>query len=263
MTRERLFFIAVLLVVFATGMGIGWFLGSTPDVSVGSENKAARSTTAGASSFSDSHPDDFYKNRVKELEDELAEQTKNQGTVVLNDRVAILRKHTKKISLQAVDDNLNITPEMADILNLTPEEKQAVEQHLKQIQDEMEKLEEARMTQVKQTADSLTVELLADPAGKELKAQLGSLLAGDIGSARADLFINSEGYSSNTPFYGFATAKQEIEISWKPQSDGKATMYTFNENMYDSDGNSCGSMSFSRNSLPMQYQKLFQTSPTP
>ena len=215
-------------------------------------------------SFGESHSDDFYKNRVKELEDELAEQTKNQGTLIFNDRVAFLKRHAREIHLQAFDDNLKVTPAMADFLNLCPEEKQAVEQHLKQIQDEMEKIEEARTMQTKQTANSIMLEVSADPAGKELKTNLDSLLAGDIGSTRADLFINSNenDYSINTPFYGFAEAKRQIELTWKPQSDGKL-MYTVSENMFSPDGNSRGTSSYTSTALPGQYQKFFQTSPTP
>ncbi len=97
---------------------------------------------------------------------------------------------------------------MVEILGLSKEEQTAVEQHLVEVRKAMEKLEDADTTFLKQTANSVTYEVPADPQGKALKDQLSNTLTSDIGADRADFLLSSSGFENFGPFSGFAEQKK-------------------------------------------------------
>jgi hypothetical protein len=258
MSKQMLIFLGLLLLVFGSGIALGLFMAGAPPVSDASEK-----STSGSSSgfFSSPEAQDqvqantLLSDRIRELEKELADQKADQKTV-LEDRLAFFEKYHEQIRLQAFDNNLKVTPEMAEILGLSKEEQQAIEQHLAEIKSEMDKLEDADTVLAKQTADGVTYDIPADPQGKALEDKLNSLMSAGIGDERAKLFMDSGGYDFyGGPFSDFAAQKREIEIKWTQQNG--SPLYTIKESAPN------GSWSTSGTDLPTQYQKYLPTDSPP
>lgn len=234
-------------------------MGSVPSSASTASEKAADNSSSGY--FSDpaaqnrTQENTLLSSRIRELEKQLSEQKKNQKTV-LADRLAFFKKYHGQFYMPTLEGNLKITPEMAELLGLSKEEQQAVEQHLAQIKSEMDKLEDDNTVLAKQTANSATFETSADPQGKTIKARLDSLLSSDIGDERAELLTSYIYNGSSNTFSGFAEQKREIEISWTVQNGNP--LYTFKESYLGPDGNVTTSRGNSGDSLPPQYQKLLQ-----
>lgn len=259
-----LIFLGLLVLVFGSGIALGLFMGSAPVASDASK-KSAGSSSSGF--FSDPEAQDqvqtntLLSDRIRELEKELAEQKKDQSAI-MTDRLALFKKYHKQIRMSAFNDNLKVMPEMAEALGLTKEEQQAIEQHLEEAKSEMEKLEDADTTLVKQTANSVTYDIPADPQGKTIKDKLDSLVSADIGDDRAEVFMNAGDYDSyGSPFSGFAESKKEIEITWANQKGSPVPVYTTKVNSVGPNGDSTWSTTDSN--LQPQYQKYLPTASTP
>jgi regulatory protein YycI of two-component signal transduction system YycFG len=179
----------------------------------------------------------------------------------LADRLAFFKKYHGQFYMSTLDGNLKVTPEMAELLGLSKDEQQAVEQHLAEIKSEMDKLEDDNTVLAKQTANSASFETAADPQGKTIKAQLDSLLSSDISDERAEVLTSYIYDGSSNTFSGFAERKREIEISWTVQNS--KPLYTYKESYLGPDGNVNNSSGSSGDSLPSQYQKLLQGNSAP
>ncbi len=154
-----------------------------------------------------------------------------------------------------------ITPEMAEILNLTKPEVTAVNEHLAAAMEKMKQMQEAGIAYARQTPNSVTYETPVNPEGKIVQADLAGALAGDIGQDRANFLMTANDGYYNDPFSGFAQQKIETNISWAQQNG--QTIYTWKETGIAPDGHEMGSSWSSSASLPAQYQKLLQGDPGP
>jgi hypothetical protein len=264
MSKPMLISLGVLLLVFGSGVALGLFISSPPAASDASE-KSAGSSSSGF--FSSQEAQDqvqantLLSSRIRDLEKELADQKKDQDDVlVLAGRIAFFKKYHDKVRMSAFDNNLKVTPEMAEILGLTKEEQQAIEQHLANIKNEMKKLDDANTTLVKQTVNGVTYEVPVDPQGKALKDELNSLLTSDVGEDRAEFFMNYSDFSGYSDFGDFAQSKKDIEITWTQQNG--SLLYTITNDYFGPNG-ATGSMRSSSTYLPPQYQKLLQGNSAP
>jgi len=251
--------IGILILTFGSGIGLGLFMGSPPSASDASE-KTTDSSSSGFSSGIEAQvriqANTLLSNRIRELEKELAEQ-KNDPRAILTDRLAFAKKFQHQWGLSAFDESLKITPVMAEFLKLSPEEKKAIEQHLAQIQGEVKKIEQARITVVKQSDNSVTYEIPAYPEGKALKDQLNNLVTSDIGDQRANVFLGDSEWEFNEAFSGFGEGKTDIQITQTNQTGSSS--YTLKETY----ANGSGSERPIGNSLPERYQDLIQLDPAP
>jgi hypothetical protein len=262
MSRQMLILVGILGVTFASGIGVGLFLGRTPDNS-GSAAKISGGTTS-SGFFTDADAEERVKdntvlnNRIIELEKELAEQKQDQHAV-LTDRLAFLKKYHDQIRISAFSGSnpIKITPEMVEILGLSKEEQQTIEQHLIEASKEMKQIQDTNTVMVKQTANSISFETPVDPQGKPIEETLNSTLASDIGQDRADFLMTSAGSYYSDPFSGFAEQKIGMEISWTQQNG--APLYTWKETGYRPDGTASGWSSSTGSSVPDQYQEFIQS----
>ena len=246
--------LGILLLTFGSGVASGLFLGggtsSTSDDSEKTTGSSSSSFSSSAEAQERIEGNSLLSNRIRELEKDLAEQKKDQNSV-LADRLAFFKKHDHELWFPAFQEgSLQITPAMAEFLGLSKQEQSAVEEHLREIQKEMEQLTDANTAVTKQTANGITYRIAADPKGKELKDQLTGYLSADIGDERAALFMDHGQFDSvSSPFSGFGQQKSEIDINWINQN-GKP-MYTYKESY---GGGSSWSDTPEPN-LPMQLQK--------
>jgi hypothetical protein len=262
---RRLIPIGSLLLAFVLGLALGFFIGGAPSPDV-TEKTIASSSSPNASASEAGDPDSLLKTRIVELEKELENQKRDQDALIMEDRLALFKKYPHTINSPAFDENLKVAPAMADILKLSTREQQAIEQHLKEIQEETQKIEDAKMVLVKQSGNSVTYEIpaYADDGGKEIKAKLNSLLSSDIGGARTELFLNNSEWDIKSQFSNFGEGKTQIEIT-RTDRDGNPS-YRLKES-YFSDNSATSSTSRSvtlpTNSLPARYAKLLQLDPAP
>ena len=193
----------------------------------------------------------LLSDRIRELEKELAERKESDGAKA---RFDFFKQHHGQIHMEAFDRNsLKVTPEMAVILGLTDEEQKVVTARLQEVQNEMNQLVEADKSPVNQNGNSLSYEISADPRGKELKDNLASDLAGDIGADRADVLVNYGDFSVYSSFNDFSQSKKDIGLTWE-QKNGH-TQYTETTTFYRSDGTPQGSTSTSPDFVPPDFQK--------
>jgi hypothetical protein len=263
MSKPILLAVGFLLLGFATGIGAGLYMGSASPVSGTTEK-----STAGSSSGFFSSPEaqnqveanTLLSNRIIELEKELAAQKEDQKAS-LADRIAFFKKFHERITMQAFDGNLKMTPEMAELLGLSVQEQQAIEQHMAEVKSEMDRLEESKMALVKQVANGITLEVPANTDGLAIKARLNGLLAGDIGDDRAQFLMDSGGYGTNGAFFGFDEQKRDIEITWADQNGSQT--YTVKDISFGPNNTPQSWTTSSSTSLSPQYQKYLQTDSTP
>jgi hypothetical protein len=264
MSRQMLVSLSILVLTFVSGLAVGLFLGGgAPSASVDSEETESSSSHSVSPSLEAQERiegNTLLSNRIRELEKELAGQKENQKTI-LADRMAFFKKYQQSIRVGAFDGDLNVTPEMAEILGLSKEEQQTLRQHLEETKSEIDKFEDANTTLVKQTANGVAYEIPINPDGKALSDKLNSLVISDIGAARAEMFMSDGDFSSYNSFADFGQQKKEIEISWA-QQDGK-TRYTVKNSFFGPDGNSKGWSSSTGDAMPQQYQKLLQGNSAP
>jgi len=202
--------------------------------------------------------------RVHELEAKLAEQQKDPNTIIMKDRLDFFKKYDDEIGCGAFDKNLKVTPEMMDLLELSPRQQQAIEQHFKEIQDEMQKVEAPKVVLVKQSPDSVTYEIPAYPEGKEIKAKLKSLLFADIGEDKAEVLWNKSGWTLQTQLSNFGEGKTRITITRK--NGDKNISYSLDENCFSPSGSvGNGDHEEYGNTLALspRYQRLLQNQPFP
>jgi len=263
MSKPILMAVGFLLLGFVTGISAGLYMASA---STGS-GKAEKSTTGSSSGFFSSpeaknqvEANTRLSNRIIELEKELAEQSQDRQTI-LADRMAFFKKYRKQIRVQPFDESLNVTPEMVELLGLSKEQQQTIEQHLAQVKVEMDKLEDGDTTVTKQTANSIALTISADPNGKPIKDELTGLLTADMGEAQADLFMNSDESSFARQFSGFADSKKEIELTWTQQNG--LPFYTVKTSNFTPEGKPGGGTTLMSNGLPPEYQKYMPTDSAP
>jgi hypothetical protein len=264
MSKPMLISLGVLLVVFGSGVALGLFMAGAPATSDASEKSAGSSSSV---FFSSPEAQDqvqantLLSDRIRELEKELSEQKENSKAIQA-DRLAFLKKYHDQIRVQAFGGNpIKITPEMAEILGLTKDEQQTIEQHLTEAAKEMERLQDANKVLTMQTANSITIETPVDAEGKAIETTLNDTLASDIGADRADFLMNSAGSYYSDPFSGFAQQKIEMEISWTEQNG--APLYTWKETGFNSNGMASGWSSSTGSSVPQQYQRFLQGDSAP
>ena len=225
MSKPILLAVGFLLLGFVTGIGAGLYMGGASAVSGTTE----KSTTGSSSGFFSSpeaqnqvEANTQLSNRIIELEKELADEQKTQNTI-LADRLAFYEKYHQQLSIQPFDQNMKITPEMAEWLGLSKEEKQAAEQHLAEVKAELEKVEDADTTLTKQTDNSVSYDIAADKQGDALKGKLNGLLSADIGDDKAKVFMDGSQWAYSSQFSGFLEDKRQVEISWTTQQNGTPT----------------------------------------
>jgi hypothetical protein len=257
MSRQTLLTLGVLIVTFGSGLGMGLYLGgeagSGAAIFPGNRTSSSdNSANSGLDAPNDIHADTLLSERVRELEKQLAEQNSNQASIKA-DRLAFFKKYHLVMNLQPFDSNLEVTPQMADLLGLTKEEKQAVESHLKEIKDEMDKLQDGDTTLSNQTANSVTYDIAADKQGELLKHKLRAYLSGDIGDDRADAFLNGSEWAYNSQLAGFMEGKKEVAISWTQQNN--QNQYTVTQKLFNAQGNMAGGSTIVGNSLQTEFQK--------
>ena len=112
-----------------------------------------------------------------------------------------------------------VAPAMADILEMSPQEKEAVNRQLVEAEREMEQLEGANMA-TKQTPDHVTLEVPALPDGSAIKSQLAQAVTSELGQVRGSFFMDNGVFTGDTSFHGFGQEKQQISISPKNGPDG-------------------------------------------
>jgi hypothetical protein len=253
----------VLLLTFLSGIGFGLFMGSHFSSSSASENATPINPSTdfpGLGGQTENQVDIQLNSRIHDLEMELAEQKSDPDALIFQDRLAFLKKHGNGfINLHPFDRNLKVTSEMADVLELTKAEQQAVEQHLAGIKNEVDKFEAANTTLVKQSSNSVTLEIAANPGGEALKSKLSNLISTDIGADRAELFMNAEAHWGYDTLSGFDQEKKQVEIKWEDQNG--SLLYKTKEDYFGSDGNPTHGSESSGNAFPPDYAKLLQPEP--
>jgi hypothetical protein len=260
MSKQMLMIIGLLVLVFGSGVGLGLFIGSAPVNSDASAKSTGGTTSSGF--FADSDAEERVKDntilsdRIRELEKELAEQ-KTDDHAILADRLAFAKKFKNQFGLSGFDGGLKVTPIMAEFLKLTPEEKKAIEQHLAQIQGEVKKIEQARITVLKQTDNSVTYEIPAFPEGKALKDQLNNFVTADIGDDRASIFLGDSSWEFQENFSGFGEGKTDIQITKTDQNAG------LNYMLKETYANGSGTEQPIGNALPERFKDLIQLDPAP
>jgi len=261
MSRQLLIPVGFLLVGLISGLGMGLYMGAGAPASETADKPAASASSGFFSSpeaQNQVEANTLLSNRILELEKELAEQKKERDSVVTA-RMAFFKKYQREIRLSAFDNNLKVTPEMAELLGLSKEEQQEIEQQLAETKSEMDKIEDADTVLAKQTANGVTYDIPADPQGKALKDKLTGLLTTDIGDDRAGLFLSHFDNSGDSPFSFFGEQNNEIEITWTTQNGNK--VYTTRETTRGPNSNSFWSTS--GDSVQPQYQKYLPTNTGP
>jgi hypothetical protein len=263
MSKPTLIIAGLLLLAFGSGLGCGLFFGSA------SSDSTASTRTSGSSSsgfFSSSEAQNqvqantLLSDRIRELEKELAEQKKGQD-FALADRLAFFKKYRAQFILMGpfgFGGDLKLSPALAELLGLSKEEQEVVEQHLAETKSEMNALEKSKAVVVKQSENSVTFEIPAAPEGADIKAKLDGLLSGDIGDDRADLL---ESYFQYNTFGGFTEQKRRIEISWTEQNGNPE--YTYQDNFLGPNGKPMNGSGGGGTLLSPEYQMLLQSQPAP
>jgi hypothetical protein len=263
MSKPILLALGFLLLGFVTGIGAGLFMGGASPASDGS-TKANESYSSGF--FSSPEVQNQVQantelcSRIRDLEKELAEQKQNQQTSLV-ERMAFFKKYHDQLRLTALNGDTRVSDEMAEILGLSKEERQTVEQRLKETSDAINKIDNANEFVAKQDANGFTIETPADPQGKAQKDALANSLSADLGSDRAAFLMSYMEDSSSAPFGGFAQAKKDLDITWANQ-DGKL-LYTIKNQFYDPKGQGNSASWYTSPTLPAEYQKYVQTDPAP
>jgi len=248
MSRQLILSIGILPLVFGSGIAIGLFMGApaASEVSQASSETSTSESSPDATAEERIQGNDLLSSRIRELEQELDAQKKDQGAMIA-DRMAFFEKYHQQIGIQPFDESLKVNPEMAELLGLSKEQKQAVEQHLAEIKAELEKVEDVDTTLTKQTDKSVSYEISADKQGDALKEQLSGLLSGDMGDDKAKVFMDGSQWAFSSQFAGFLEDKRQIEISWTQQKSPQT--YTIKQS------SSNGSSWSSTGGIEPQYQK--------
>ncbi len=263
MSKPILLAVGFLALGFMTGISVGLFMGGSSLMS-DAPGKVKENSSSGF--FSSPEAQDqvqantLLSSRIIALEKELADQKQNQQTA-LADRMALFKKYHDELRITALNGDTKLSAEMAEVLGLSKEEQEAVEQHLKQTSDAINKIDNANQFVAKQDANGFTIETPADPQGKALRDALATSLSADIGADRANFLMSYMEDSSSGPFGGFAQAKKDLEITWATK-DGKL-LYTIKNQFYDPKGQGNSASWYSTPALPPEYQKYVQTDSTP
>jgi len=256
-SRLSLVSMLALLLTFGSGLVLGLFLGSdfsaTDATGTGVAGTPSK-LSSGSGAPSEGPADSELNARIHDLENELAEEKSNEDAQVLQDRFAFFKQPHEGIYLQTFDDKLKISPAMADVLGLTKEEVQAVEKHLQQTKGDVDSYESANLTLVKQSADSVTYEIPANPEGKEIQAQLDSMISVEIVTDRAGLITADIDKSPYSALSAFDENKRQIEIKW----DNQHQTYAILDSVLGPDGRVLSTSVKTTNSLPPRYEHLLQ-----
>ena len=249
-----------VLFVFMVGLVMGLYLGD----GAGESGAAKRAAVVRSDGFiSDDAHEHYEQNvifakRIRELEDELATRRAG-GADALADRLALIKKYpTIFTNFQSYDNLLRVTPEVAELLQMTPDEIKAVEGHLKQTRDEVKKMLESNVTMVKQTPTQVNFQIAPLPNGAQIQSQFADQLASDIGPDRAEAFMKLGAWQNNATLYGFGVFPINIQIISPDASSAVPNSYRIKTNFV----NGSGYDSF-MNSLPPEYQGIipFEFSP--
>jgi len=257
MSRQSLISLGFLFLAFACGIALGLVMGGASPASTASEKITGESSSTaflGSEAQTRNQADSLLSARIRELNEELSEQ-KNDPNAILADRLAFFKKFPQ-LSLPSFDENLKVTPIMAEFLKLSLQEQKALEQHLAQMQGEIRKIEQAKITLVKQTDDSVTYEIPAFPEGKALKDQLNDLVAADIGDQRADVFLGESKWEFNELFFDFGEGKMDIQVTRTDQAGNSPYLLKESYANGSSEERPIGA-------LPERYQNLIQLDPAP
>jgi hypothetical protein len=264
MSKPMLMAVGLLLLGFGAGVGCGLFLRSSlPDV--GSATKSFRSTSSGyftdAAAQNEVQGNTLLASRIRELEKELAEQKENQTSLIAA-RFEFFKKHHEQVreGLPAFDSDLKVTSEMAEILNLSPEELKAVNRQMADVKQEMEEFEKENTHVVKQTANGFTIEVPVNPQAKALKDSLSADLSSDVGEDRSSLLLEYADFSPFGSLAQLASGKKDTDIQWTNQNG--MTQYTIKNVVFGPEGAS-GWTSSTSDTLPPEYQKYFSADTGP
>ena len=209
MSKQMLVIVGVLAATFCAGIATGFFLASDPSRLNLIANNSARDPPLAFSPTRGAGPGEnntVLSSRIRELEKELADPQQKRRAA-LADRVAFFKKYGEQISIQPFSEGLEVTAEMKALLDLSPEEKQAVERHLAETKAELDKLQEADTVLSEQTDTSVAYDIAADTQGAALKDKLRSLLTSDIGEDRTSIFMK-DSWSYNSQLSGFLQGRE-------------------------------------------------------
>jgi hypothetical protein len=251
--------IGAVLAAFVFGFAAGSFsTGQTTSASAsaGKNGDSLGESTGSASASADEvKGNTLLSSRIRELEKALAEQKTNQQSNLAT-RLAFFQKYHDQLRLSALRGNRELSPEMAELLGLSNEEKQRVDQLLAQTDDAISKLDNANQFIAKQDASGVTVETPADPQGKAIRDALTNSLNADIGDDRSNFLMSYlPSTNSSEPFNGFAQSKKDLIITWA-NKDGKL-LYTIKTQFYDPKGNGNAANWYETPNLPTEDQKFF------
>jgi len=125
MSKQLLVIVGVLSATFFAGVALGFFLSNDPSrsdvIAKASGSGSATGFYANSAAQDREQGNTLLSNRIRELEKELAD-AKTDQRAVLAERVAFFKKFHDKINLEPFSQGLKVTPEMAALLGLTPEE---------------------------------------------------------------------------------------------------------------------------------------------
>jgi len=212
MSKPILLAVGFLALGFMTGISTGLFMGGS-SLTSDAPGKVKENSSSGF--FSSPEAQDqvqantLLSSRIIALEKELADQKQNQQTA-LADRMALFKKYHDELRITALNGDTKLSAEMAEVLGLSKEEQEAVEQHLKETSDAINKIDNANQFVAKQDANGFTIETPADPQGKALRDALTASLSADIGADRANFLMSYMEDSSSGAFGGFAQAKKTL-----------------------------------------------------
>jgi len=248
----------LLLLAFIAGAGFGLSLEGAFSSSPVTPAKTAGPTSSKDTFLSEAQTRDRHlEDRVQELEKALAEQKKNQDALTMQDRLSFFKKYGQSFFWHALDDDLKVSPMMVDLLKLSPQEKEALEQQLAEARKETQAIEDAKMTMVRSSTNSITYTIPAYPEGKEIKARLISSLTNDLDETRAELFLSSG--TLDRLFSDFGQQKTQVTITQNIRNG--VPRYDISENFSGPNGSSGSSQDSPI--LPKRWERLQQYEPQP
>lgn len=193
--------------------------------------------------------------RIKELEIELAKQKGEEKNLITSQRLAFSQKYQSQMYLRAYDDDLKVTPEMAEILNLSDQEQKIVNQLLAQTRAQVDKIVKANAVMVGRSSNSVSYKISPDPQGKNVEHAFVKLITDEIGSARADMLVSEIAKNSYGPLWGFGEQERDVKITWTGQKGDR--VYSVEDRSSGPDGVTTRGASGA--SLPSEYQIVFDS----
>ena len=219
MSRSPVLSAVALLAAFVAGVVIGgYFAGAANTNGDGASARAQSSATSSKdSSWSEQELQEFgLKNQAADAQKQLDDMKAKQDSAILNDRLAFYKRYN--LAPTSFSDDLKVTNEMAEFLKMNEAERKNVDDHLAQIHAQVESLEKQHLKLVTQTDNSFTYEIEPFSEGAALKDQLKRLVEGDLGTDRADLFMDSAAWEMSRDFASFGVGKTGLQVTRTDQS---------------------------------------------